>query len=160
MLRGIFHAVVVVCAKQIVFLLQNTLRFVIPYLVKKASSSSSAILRLIAKELKLNRREMLLENFKFIFSFLVRTCSPAELEKALSYVQVELYFLCLQSLLYWDTCLLIFRIFLCELSFDKDRKPRNLVLPRDDSKKSSKSTRNRKGPVGDVNAGLTPHSSY
>ena len=69
--------------------LQNTLRFVIPYLVKKASPSSSAILRHIAKELKMNRREMLLENFKFIFSFLVRTCSASELEKALGYVQVS-----------------------------------------------------------------------
>lgn len=68
--------------------LQSTLRFVIPYLVKKASPSSSAILRHIAKELKMNRREMLLENFKFIFSFLVRSCSPSELEKALGYVQV------------------------------------------------------------------------
>lgn len=37
----------------------------------------------------MNRREMLLENFKFIFSFLVRTCSPSELEKALGYVQVN-----------------------------------------------------------------------
>lgn len=36
----------------------------------------------------MNRREMLLENFKFIFSFLVRSCSPSELEKALGYVQV------------------------------------------------------------------------
>jgi len=70
------------------YLLQSTLRFVIPYLVKKASPSSSAILRHIAKELKMNRREMLLENFKFIFSFLVRSCSPSELEKALGYVQV------------------------------------------------------------------------
>ena len=32
---------------------------------------------------------MLLENFKFIFSFLVRSCSPSELEKALGYVQVK-----------------------------------------------------------------------
>ncbi|XP_022800792.1 serine/threonine-protein kinase ATR-like [Stylophora pistillata] len=69
--------------------LKSTLRFVIPYLVKKASPSSSAILRHIAKELKMNRREMLLENFKFIFSFLVRTCSASELEKALGYVQKE-----------------------------------------------------------------------
>ncbi|XP_015779599.1 PREDICTED: serine/threonine-protein kinase ATR-like, partial [Acropora digitifera] len=75
--------------KDVQSFLKSTLRFVIPYLVKKASPSSSAILRLIAKELKLNRREMLLENFKFIFSFLVRTCSPAELEKALGYVQKE-----------------------------------------------------------------------
>ena len=37
----------------------------------------------------MNRREMLLENFKFIFSFLVRTCSASELEKALGYVQVS-----------------------------------------------------------------------
>lgn len=71
------------------YCLQSTLRFVIPYLVKKASPSSSAILRHIAKELKMNRREMLLENFKFIFSFLVRSCSPSELEKALGYVQVK-----------------------------------------------------------------------
>lgn len=72
-----------------IYLLQSTLRLVIPYLVKKASPSSSAILRHIAKELKMNRREMLLENFKFIFSFLVRSCSPSELEKALGYVQVK-----------------------------------------------------------------------
>ena len=41
----------------------------------------------------MNRREMLLENFKFIFSFLVRTCSPPELEKALGYVQVRINFI-------------------------------------------------------------------
>ena len=40
----------------------------------------------------MNRREMLLENFKFIFSFLVRSCSPPELEKALGYVQVRINF--------------------------------------------------------------------
>ena len=41
----------------------------------------------------MNRREMLLENFKFVFSFLVRTCSPPELEKALGYVQVRIKFI-------------------------------------------------------------------
>ena len=80
-------------AKKSWFRPQSTLHFVIPYLVKKASTSSSAILRHIAKELKMNRREMLLENFKFIFSFLVRTCSPPELEKALGYVQVRINFI-------------------------------------------------------------------
>ncbi|KAK3744393.1 hypothetical protein QZH41_012155, partial [Actinostola sp. cb2023] len=69
--------------------LTSTLRCIIPHLVKKATVASSTVLRLLAKELKISRREMLLENFKYIFSFLVRTCSPSELEKALGYVQKE-----------------------------------------------------------------------
>ena len=91
--RTSFAVSITFFAKKSGFRPQSTLHFVIPYLVKKASSSSSAILRHIAKELKMNRREMLLENFKFIFSFLVRTCSPSELEKALGYVQVRVNFI-------------------------------------------------------------------
>ena len=122
-------------SKLSIVLLQSTLRFVIPYLVKKASPSSSAILRLIAKELKLNRREMLLENFKFIFSFLVRTCSPAELEKALGYVQVKLCFLCLQISFLTRIC--FFSEYSCVSRFVilREGKPGNPLLPRDNAKK-------------------------
>lgn len=60
----------------------------LPYLAAKASSISSALIRTLANELKANRREILINNFKYIFSHLVCSCTKEELEKAFHYLQV------------------------------------------------------------------------
>eukprot|EP00794_Sanderia_malayensis_P008013 gene8012-8872_t len=69
--------------------LQNNLKVLLPRIIRYADKSSSIILRIIAKKLNINRREMLFYNFKFSFSYLVRNCSGSELEKTLKYLQTE-----------------------------------------------------------------------
>ena len=75
--------------KFIVVYFQNAQSIVIPQLVQKALPESSVILRQLATHLKVNyRKDLLLLNFNFIFSYLVRTCSGAELKEALAFVEV------------------------------------------------------------------------
>uniref|UniRef100_H3DQ41 Serine/threonine-protein kinase ATR n=1 Tax=Tetraodon nigroviridis TaxID=99883 RepID=H3DQ41_TETNG len=69
--------------------LNRTLQVLLPYLAAKASSTSSALIRTLANELKVNRREILINNFKYIFSHLVCSCTKEELEKAFHYLQSE-----------------------------------------------------------------------
>ena len=71
------------------FLFQSNLKVLLPRVIRYADKPSSIILRIIAKQLDINRREMLFFNFKFIFSFLVRNCIGSELEKTLKYLQVK-----------------------------------------------------------------------
>lgn len=74
--------------------IQRTLQVLLPYLAAKASSTSSALIRTLANELKANRREILINNFKYIFSHLVCSCTKEELEKAFHYLQVGI---CIRS---------------------------------------------------------------
>ncbi|XP_077862957.1 serine/threonine-protein kinase atr-like, partial [Saccoglossus kowalevskii] len=67
--------------------LSSTLKFTLPYLINKATSSASMVLKLIAKTLDMDFRHMLVENFRFIFSYLVRSCQRENLQKALTYVE-------------------------------------------------------------------------
>lgn len=60
----------------------------LPYLAAKASSTGSALIRTLANELKANRREILINNFKYIFSHLVCSCTKEELERAFHYLRV------------------------------------------------------------------------
>ncbi|XP_038072304.1 serine/threonine-protein kinase ATR-like [Patiria miniata] len=69
--------------------LTQTMRFLLPRIVSKATPVASAILRVIAKTMKVNHREMLVDCFRYIFSYLVRTCNKTDLEKALHYLQNE-----------------------------------------------------------------------
>ncbi|XP_023240203.1 serine/threonine-protein kinase ATR-like [Centruroides sculpturatus] len=69
--------------------LQNTIRLNIPYLVSKASSSSSNLIKIFAKQLNIPVRQIYVNNFKYIFSYLVCNCSKTELEKALIFSQDE-----------------------------------------------------------------------
>eukprot|EP00064_Thunnus_orientalis_P014791 superscaffoldBa00002629_g14838 len=69
--------------------LTRTLQVLLPYLAAKASSTGSALIRTLANELKANRREILINNFKYIFSHLVCSCTKEELEKAFHYLQSE-----------------------------------------------------------------------
>lgn len=69
--------------------LTRTLQLLLPYLAAKASPTASALIRTIAKQLNVNRREILINNFKYIFSHLVCSCSKDELERALHYLKNE-----------------------------------------------------------------------
>ncbi|XP_061551565.1 serine/threonine-protein kinase ATR [Phycodurus eques] len=69
--------------------LSRTLQVLLPYLAAKASATGSALIRTLANELKANRREILINNFKYIFSHLVCSCTKEELERAFHYLQSE-----------------------------------------------------------------------
>uniref|UniRef100_A0A8C5MNU7 Serine/threonine-protein kinase ATR n=1 Tax=Leptobrachium leishanense TaxID=445787 RepID=A0A8C5MNU7_9ANUR len=69
--------------------LSRTLQLLLPYLAAKASPTASALIRTIAKQLHVNRREILINNFKYIFSHLVCSCTKDELEKSLHYLKNE-----------------------------------------------------------------------
>ncbi|KAG8445307.1 hypothetical protein GDO86_010190 [Hymenochirus boettgeri] len=69
--------------------LTRTLQLLLPYLAAKASPTASALIRTIAKQLNVNRREILINNFKYIFSHLVCSCTKDELEKSLHYLKNE-----------------------------------------------------------------------
>ncbi|KAL2098334.1 hypothetical protein ACEWY4_007541 [Coilia grayii] len=69
--------------------LNCTLQVLLPYLAAKASTTASALIRAIAKQLNSNRKEILISNFKYIFSHLVCSCTKEELEKAFHYLQSE-----------------------------------------------------------------------
>ncbi|XP_071964795.1 serine/threonine-protein kinase ATR-like isoform X2 [Antedon mediterranea] len=75
--------------KNINSFLESSLKFTLPHIVSKATPAASSVLRLIAKTLNKRHREMLVDNFKYIFSFLVRTCNKAELETSLHYIERE-----------------------------------------------------------------------
>ncbi|OCT80913.1 hypothetical protein XELAEV_18027725mg [Xenopus laevis] len=69
--------------------LTRTLQLLLPYLAAKASPTASTLIRTIAKQLNVNRREILINNFKYIFSHLVCSCTKDELEKSLHYLKNE-----------------------------------------------------------------------
>ncbi|PIO33110.1 hypothetical protein AB205_0004320, partial [Aquarana catesbeiana] len=69
--------------------LNKTLQLLLPYLAAKASRAASALIRTIAKQLSVNRREILINNFKYVFSHLVCSCTKDELEKSLHYLKNE-----------------------------------------------------------------------
>ncbi|XP_073659836.1 serine/threonine-protein kinase ATR isoform X4 [Tursiops truncatus] len=67
--------------------LTRTLQVLLPDLAAKASPAASALIRTLGKQLNVNRREILINNFKYIFSHLVCSCSKDELERALHYLK-------------------------------------------------------------------------
>ncbi|TRY93692.1 hypothetical protein DNTS_029400 [Danionella cerebrum] len=69
--------------------LNRTLQVLLPFLAAKASPTASALIRTVAKQLNVNRREMLINNFKYIFSHLVCSCTKEELERAFHYLKNE-----------------------------------------------------------------------
>ncbi|XP_076348259.1 serine/threonine-protein kinase ATR-like [Tachypleus tridentatus] len=69
--------------------LSSTLRYMLPPLATKASPEASMLLKVLAKQMRMQKQELLMNHFKYIFSYLVRHCSKEEMEKALTYVQTE-----------------------------------------------------------------------
>ncbi|KAF4801806.1 hypothetical protein TURU_031252 [Turdus rufiventris] len=72
-----------------ILIYQRTLQVLLPDLAAKASPAASTLIRTIAKQLNVNRREILINNFKYIFSHLVCSCTKDELERALHYLKNE-----------------------------------------------------------------------
>ncbi|XP_076342144.1 uncharacterized protein LOC143242564 isoform X3 [Tachypleus tridentatus] len=66
---------------------ESTLRYMLPPLATKASPEASMLLKVLAKQMRIQKQELLMNHFKYIFSYLVRHCSKEEMEKALTYVQ-------------------------------------------------------------------------
>ncbi|KAL6038204.1 hypothetical protein STEG23_030972, partial [Scotinomys teguina] len=69
--------------------LTRTLQVLLPDLAAKASPAASALIRTLGKQLNVSRREILINNFKYIFSHLVCSCTKDELERALHYLKNE-----------------------------------------------------------------------
>ncbi|GFO31552.1 serine/threonine-protein kinase atr [Plakobranchus ocellatus] len=78
-------------AEDVKSLLQGGEKYILPYLVSKASSQASKLIKVIANLQSSSniRRSMLMNNTKYIFSYLVRSCQKEEMEKALLYLQAE-----------------------------------------------------------------------
>ncbi|XP_065069876.1 serine/threonine-protein kinase ATR-like isoform X2 [Rhopilema esculentum] len=99
--------------------LQEQQSILLPRVMRSPGKSSSTILRVIAKQLEINRREMLFFNFRFIFSFLIRSCSGIELKKTLDYLETETD-VQLSSLLLSE-CQHVFNQLLLYLSVNKEQ---------------------------------------
>ncbi|XP_012937158.1 serine/threonine-protein kinase ATR [Aplysia californica] len=71
--------------------LQGNEKFMVPFLVSKGSPESTKLLKLIAvlQSSSSSRRSLLINNTKYIFSYLVRFCQKEEMEKAFLYLQTE-----------------------------------------------------------------------
>ena len=81
--------VILALTKSTIVVFQNAQSILIPQLVQKAVPESSTTLRQLANHLNVNyRKDLLVMNFNFIFSYLVRTCSGEELKEALAFVEV------------------------------------------------------------------------
>ncbi|XP_076353244.1 serine/threonine-protein kinase ATR-like isoform X1 [Tachypleus tridentatus] len=61
----------------------------LPPLATKASPEASMLLKVLAKQMRMQKQELLMNHFKYIFSYLVQHCSKEEMEKALTYVQAK-----------------------------------------------------------------------
>ncbi|GIY34757.1 hypothetical protein CDAR_97931 [Caerostris darwini] len=62
---------------------------ILPYLITRETQQSSMLIGTLASVLHIDKREILINNFPFIFSHFVRHCDKAELEKALIFIQHE-----------------------------------------------------------------------
>ena len=74
--------------------LQGNEKFMLPFLVSKASAESTKLLKMIA-DLQCpgsNRRPMLMNNIHYIYSYLVCFCSTEDMERAFVYLQTETEF--------------------------------------------------------------------
>ncbi|EEC10400.1 hypothetical protein IscW_ISCW019791 [Ixodes scapularis] len=68
-------------------LLISVLRFLLPPLVLQSDTSSSRLLRALARELKTNRRDLLMTHFRHVFAYLVCNAADSQLATALSFVE-------------------------------------------------------------------------
>ncbi|KAL5004570.1 hypothetical protein ScPMuIL_018026 [Solemya velum] len=70
--------------------LQVAEKFMVPHLVAKATPEASSLVKMMATHLSLpSRKKLLMNNTKYIFSYLVRSCQKVDLEKAIRYLQNE-----------------------------------------------------------------------
>lgn len=76
-----------------VYLFQQTQRFILPYIVSKEENESSIFLESLSTILDIDKSELLINNFPYIFSHFVRHCTKSESERALLFIQVDICFL-------------------------------------------------------------------
>nr|XP_042905636.1 serine/threonine-protein kinase ATR isoform X1 [Parasteatoda tepidariorum] len=62
---------------------------ILPYLIAKGTLQASVLLDTLSLTLRVEKREILINSFPFIFSHFVRHCSNPDLEKALIFIQEE-----------------------------------------------------------------------
>ncbi|XP_041373194.1 serine/threonine-protein kinase ATR-like [Gigantopelta aegis] len=73
--------------------LQGCEKYMLPHLVSKATPEASSLIKLLASLLSVpNRRIMLINNTRYIFSYLMRFCQKSDVEKAFNYLQTETNF--------------------------------------------------------------------
>ncbi|XP_065901310.1 serine/threonine-protein kinase ATR-like isoform X2 [Dysidea avara] len=70
-------------------LLLSCLKELLPRVIMKLSQETSNILENLAKILERDKRELLVENFKFIFPYLACHCDPAELPMVLNIIRLK-----------------------------------------------------------------------
>ncbi|KAG8185459.1 hypothetical protein JTE90_019718 [Oedothorax gibbosus] len=68
--------------------ISHTQGSILPYLITR-ETNSTVVIESVASVLNIDKREILINNFPFIFSHLVRHCSKADLETALEFIQKE-----------------------------------------------------------------------
>ncbi|GFU19135.1 hypothetical protein NPIL_402701 [Nephila pilipes] len=69
--------------------IQHNQQSILPYLVARETSQSSVLIECLATVLHVDKQEVLINNFPFIFSHFVRHCDKSELERALIFMQSE-----------------------------------------------------------------------
>ncbi|XP_065918364.1 serine/threonine-protein kinase ATR-like isoform X5 [Dysidea avara] len=70
-------------------LLLSCLKELLPRVIMKLSQETSNILENLAEILERDKRELLVENFKFIFPYLVCHCDPGELPMVLNIIRLK-----------------------------------------------------------------------
>lgn len=70
--------------------LQSVLRYLLPPLVLQADPTSSRLLRALVIDMQTVHRDLLMTNFKHIFSYLVCNASGHRLAAALSFLEVSM----------------------------------------------------------------------
>ncbi|XP_062515326.1 serine/threonine-protein kinase ATR-like [Corticium candelabrum] len=64
-------------------------RCLLPPLVYESTIAASAILKVLSQEAGQTKQRMLLDNIRYIFSYIVRKCSPDRLAHAMSFLDTE-----------------------------------------------------------------------
>ncbi|BFY98653.1 hypothetical protein BsWGS_01693 [Bradybaena similaris] len=74
--------------------LQGSEKHMLPFLVSKASPEATKLIRLISgfQVTETSRRTFLVNNARYIFSYVVRYCQKEDMERALNYMQTETEF--------------------------------------------------------------------
>lgn len=70
-------------------LINSKVKCFLPPLVYESTPAASAILKVLSQELGLTKQMMLLNNVRYIFSYIVRNCSPDRLAHAMDFLEAE-----------------------------------------------------------------------
>ena len=70
-------------------LINAKVKCLLPPVVYESTPSASAILKVFSQQIGQTKQIMLLNNVRYIFSYIVRTCSPDRLAHAMSFLETE-----------------------------------------------------------------------